>query len=148
MQIIKADKSNLQDLAKLFDDYRVFYKQQSDIEGATKFLAERFDNDESVIFAAEEDRVLLGFTQLYPFFTSVGMKRSWVLNDLYVAAEQRGRGISKKLIEAAKEFTKHTQANGLSLETEKSNTIGNNLYPKVGFDLDEGHNYYYWKNSN
>jgi ribosomal protein S18 acetylase RimI-like enzyme len=30
------------------------------------------------------------------------------------------------------------------LETAKSNIEGNRLYPKVGFELDEDHNYYEW----
>ena len=75
------------------------------------------------------------------------MQRLWLLNDLFVAYEYRGNGISKKLIEAAKEHCKHTNASGLILETAKTNIVGNELYPKVGFSLDEEHNYYSWDNN-
>jgi GNAT superfamily N-acetyltransferase len=72
------------------------------------------------------------------------MKRFWLLNDLYVAPEQRGKGISVALIDAAKELCSISGSCGMMLETAKSNLIGNNLYPKTGFELDEAHNYYSW----
>jgi len=72
------------------------------------------------------------------------MKKAWLLNDLFVSKEQRGKGISKMLITAAKELAKQTDAFGLMLETEKSNDIGNNLYPSAGFELNTGSNFYEW----
>lgn len=55
-------------LAQLFDAYRVFYKKTSNVEGAITFLHERIEQKESVVFVAEMDRELAGFTQLYPIF--------------------------------------------------------------------------------
>ncbi|HLK26989.1 MAG TPA: GNAT family N-acetyltransferase [Puia sp.] len=131
-------------LSKLFDLYRIFYRKQSDIEGAKNFLYERIKNNESVIYVAEEENELLGFTQLYPQFTSTRMKRSWLLNDLFVLQEHRERGISKQLIEAAKQLAIKTNAAGLLLETEKTNTVGNRLYPSAGFALYDSSNFYWW----
>jgi len=37
-----------------------------------------------------------------------------------------------------------TKACGMFLETEKSNLIGNTLYPKTGFVLNTDSNYYEW----
>ncbi|WP_271711513.1 GNAT family N-acetyltransferase [Marinigracilibium pacificum] len=73
------------------------------------------------------------------------MKRVWLLNDLFVDEKYRGKGISVALINRAKKLAKETNAVGLMLETEKSNDIGNNLYPKTGFTLDKDHNYYSWE---
>ena len=69
----------------------------------------------------------------------------WLLNDLYVAKAYRGKGISKQLINAAKGLAKQTEAAGVLLETEPSNTIGNRLYPATGFELEEN-NFYFWTN--
>jgi GNAT superfamily N-acetyltransferase len=72
------------------------------------------------------------------------MKRLWLLNDLYVLPELRGFGIGKMLIERSKQLCAETGACGLSLETEKTNETGNALYPKMGFERDDEHNYYHW----
>lgn len=145
MNIRRANIEDIPQLAALFDAYRVFYEKASDIEQADIFLSERIHKNESVIFVAEnEAHMLTGFVQLYPLFSSTRMKRFWLLNDLYVAPEQRGKGISVALIDAAKELCSISGSCGMMLETAKSNLIGNNLYPKTGFELDEAHNYYSW----
>jgi ribosomal protein S18 acetylase RimI-like enzyme len=145
MQIREASRSDLDKVSKLFDDYRVFYKKESNIEAAKKFLLERIHNKESEIFVAESnENELAGFVQLYPIFSSTRMKRLWLLNDLFVSESYRGQGLSVLLIDAAKKLCKESDACGLILETAKSNEVGNKLYPKTGFLLDEDHNYYSW----
>lgn len=145
MIIRKATIGDIRQLAVLFDAYRVFYEKDSDTAKARAFLSDRIQQNESVIFVAEnEENILTGFVQLYPLFSSSRMKRLWLLNDLFVAPEQRGRGISVALIDAAKELCRSTDSCGMMLETAKSNTIGNRLYPKTGFELDNAHNYYSW----
>jgi len=82
MSILKATGNDLDSLAELFDLYRVFYQQQSNINGAKEFIKDRLSNEESVIFLAFDENNPVGFVQLYPSFSSVSMKRTWVLNDL------------------------------------------------------------------
>ncbi|WP_044207352.1 GNAT family N-acetyltransferase [Flammeovirga sp. OC4] len=144
MKVRKANFTDFDQLAELFDAYRVFYKQDSDIEGAKQFLQERTERGESVIYVAEEEGHLIGFVQLYPLFSSTRMKRLWLLNDLFVATSHRGKGASKLLMGEAKNLAKVTEAAGVILETEKTNTVGNQLYPAVDFKLDTEHNFYYW----
>jgi GNAT superfamily N-acetyltransferase len=140
-----ATLHDLNQLSVLFDEYRVFYEHAGNIQAAADFLCERMMNKESEIFVAEnENKILTGFVQLYPLFSSTRMKRLWLLNDLYVNPGFRGQNISKLLINRAKELAKETGASGLMLETAKSNEIGNNLYPRTGFILDYEHHYYYW----
>ena len=76
------------------------------------------------------------------------MKRLWLLNDLFVHPDFRGQGFSVQLIEAAKQLCIETNACQLTLETSKLNAIGNNLYPKAGFEIDSENNYYAWLNLN
>ena len=61
-------KDDLEETAKLLDAYRVFYKQESDYKKALQFLTERFEKQESIVFVAENNHQLVGFTQLYPLF--------------------------------------------------------------------------------
>ncbi|NNE32660.1 MAG: GNAT family N-acetyltransferase [Winogradskyella sp.] len=146
MTIRKADISDLNNLTKLFEGYRNFYRQPSNYDKAYQFLKERFEKKESVVYVAEnENQELIGFTQLYPIFTSTRLERAWLLNDLFVMHSGRGKGISKKLIQAAKDHCVETKAYGIMLETERTNIIGNKLYPSVGFEKEKG-NFYYWTN--
>ena len=145
MEIIEASLSNVEELSVMFDQYRQFYRQESNMNGARRFLAERIVKNESVIFISKDLDLATGFVQCYPIFTSVGMQRLWLLNDLFVKEDYRGQGISKLLINRCKQLVKETGAKGLMLETEKSNVIGNRLYPQEGFVLSEGSNFYLWK---
>jgi len=142
--IRRATTNDLPQLSQLFDAYRVFYRKPSDITRASNFLNERMKENDSVVFVDDENGTLTGFTQLYPQFSSTRMQRSWLLNDLYVQPSFRGKGISKKLIEAAKQLARETNAAGLLLETEKTNKTGNQLYPSAGFVLYNETNFYWW----
>jgi len=143
----KAIITDLPQLAELFDQYRVFYHKESDIPAAARFLQERLENKDSEIFVAEENGSLTGFVQLYPIFSSTRMQRYWLLNDLYVNGNHRGKGYSKELIEDSKELCRSSNAAGILLETGKSNDIGNQLYPACGFELYDSVNFYEWSNS-
>ncbi|MCJ7932885.1 MAG: GNAT family N-acetyltransferase [Chryseobacterium sp.] len=143
----KALIHDLPQLAKLFDQYRVFYHKESDILSAENFLRERIENKDSEIFVAEKNGELTGFVQLYPIFSSTRMQRYWLLNDLFVNENHRGKGHSKDLIEEAKEVCRSSNACGILLETGKSNDIGNQLYPSCGFQLYDSVNFYEWTNS-
>lgn len=148
IEIRKATIADLKLVVELFDKYRVFYEKESDKFKAETFISERLNLKDSIIFVAEADTEnLVGFVQLYPIFSSTRMQRLWLLNDLFVNKEHRGRGIAKQLIETAKLLCKETNSCGLILETAKTNCIGNELYPKAGFSLDKEHNYYSWDNN-
>lgn len=145
--IKKASIHDLPQLAKLFDEYRQFYRKESDIKGAIQFLTDRITKGESEIFVhTTEEGELTGFTQLYPLFSSTRMKQLWLLNDLYIKPVHRGKHISKQLLNAAKELARSTNAAGVSLETEKANQVGNMLYLATDFKLDKDHNFYFWEN--
>lgn len=142
----KATIHDLPQLVELFDQYRIFYHKDSDIPAAEYFIKERIETKDSEIFIAESEGQLVGFVQLYPLFSSTRMKRYWLLNDLYVNENYRGKGFSKELIEEAKELAKSTGACGVLLETGKSNDIGNKLYPSCGFEIYDEVNFYEWTN--
>lgn len=147
MKIRKTEPDDIKNLSVLFNDYRIFYEMESDLKGAENFLLERIKNKESEIFIAENsENNLIGFVQMYPIFSSTRMKKLWLLNDLFVAKNYRGLGVSVLLINKAKELCIATNSCGIVLETAKSNDAGNKLYPKTGFIMDLDHNYYSWNN--
>lgn len=145
MEMIKATEEHVELIAELFNSYRMFYQQESDLDGAREYISARLKNNESVIFlACNEARTKgYGFTQLYPTFSSVSMKRVWVLNDLYVSEEARRKGIANQLMDAAKELAVSTGAKGLALETAEDNAPAQALYESLGYEKESGFYHYF-----
>ena len=126
-------------VAPLFDAYRQFYAQPSDLALARAFLAERLTRGESVIFVAERDGRPVGFVQLYPLFSSTAARprRLWLLNDLYVAPEARNGGVGRALMDRARQLAQATDAVGLELATARTNVRAQRLYESLGYRIDE-----------
>src|SRR5438552_17374091 len=137
MELRRATLLDLAELTPLFDGYRQFYGQASDPARAERFLGERLQLGESVIFLAREADTPAGFVQLYPSFWSVAACRSWILNDLYVASAFRGRGVGRALMDRARAHAEATGAGGMSLATGRTNASAQRLYESLGWRRDE-----------
>lgn len=137
MIIIRVDNTQGNLVFDLFDKYRIFYQQQSNIEVARKFIQERLDNNESVIFVALAGNEPVGFTQLYPKYSSMRATKNWILNDLYVETIHRKKGIGEKLIEKAMDFARQNNAKFVELSTAVDNYIAQSLYERIGFKKTE-----------
>lgn len=145
MTIHQATLNDLDMITPLFDGYRVFYKQTSNKDAAQQFLKERLQRKDSIIyFALSEKNIPCGFMQLYPLFSSVSMEPMYLLNDLYVAAAFRGKGIGTQLIDAAKTRSRQERQKGLVIQTEITNPA-QKLYEQLGFIADPDL-HYFWKN--
>ena len=131
--IRQATIDDIPTVAYLFDKYRQWYKQEPNLEGAIDFLQSRTENGESVILVAMEEGEQIGFTQLYPIFSSVSMSKAWLLNDLFVIESQRGKGVATKLLEAAKNVGINTESKWLMLQTSDWNSEAQALYEKNGW---------------
>ena len=125
----QAGIADIDALAPLFDAYRQFYGKDPDLAIARAFLLERLQRGESVIFVSGTTAdPALGFTQLYPCFSSVSAARSFLLNDLYVLPQARRTGVAIALLSAATEFARAAGADSLSLSTALDNTGAQALY--------------------
>lgn len=138
MNVRRATVEDVDAVAPLFDLYRTFYEQPSDLALAHRFINERLQKGESVIFLAEVDGKAAGFTQLFPSFSSVGATRIWILNDLYVDAAARRQGVAQALLQAASEFARADGARRLELETDHGNDSAQALYRRLGWELFDG----------
>ena len=131
--VLRATVGDVERLAPLFDLYRQFYRQPSDLALASCFLAQRLVRGESVVLLACDGEAVPGFTQLYPSFSSVHAQRTWILNDLFVAPGARRRGIARLLLQSAAEFAREDGALRLELETDRDNAAAQSLYRRVGW---------------
>lgn len=130
-------------VAPLFDAYRQFYGKPAEPEVALRFVSERLANADSTIFLALGDAgEPLGFTQLYPSFSSVSAARIYILNDLFVAPGARGAGIGRALLDAAAAFGRQEGALRLSLSTARTNGTAQALYEAHGWVRDESFHEY------
>ena len=134
--IRRATESDLDAVAPLFDAYRQFYHQPSDIARARDWLHARMQRGESMLLVAERDAAAVGFTQLYRMFSSVRTARLWILNDLFVAADARRLGVARALLDAAAQACQDDGAAGLMLETGRDNTAARALYRAAGWHED------------
>jgi GNAT superfamily N-acetyltransferase len=148
MKIIQATLEHLDELAPLFEAYRIFYNKPPNELKTRQFLTERILKQESIVYLIyTEGGVPAGFTQLYPTFSSIRLGRLWLLNDLFIMPEARSQGFSIALIEHVKDMARKTGAVGVVLQTDITNEVGNKLYPRTGFELDSAScNYYGWYN--
>jgi len=136
VEIRQATVADLFLLVPLFDAYRQFYRQPSDPERARRFLLARLVHNQSVVLLAFDDARAIGFTQLYPTFSSGAMAPIFILNDLFVAPEARRRGTGSALLQAAAEYGRRIGALRLVLSTEVTNTTAQSVYERMGWKRD------------
>jgi len=132
----RATAADVELLLPLFGAYREFYGRGRDPPRERAFLTERLEGDECVVFLAESDGPAVGFTLLYPMFSSLSLRPTWVLNDLYVLPAVRRQGIAAQLLTRAREFGRTTGAEYLTLETARDNPA-QHLYEREGWRREE-----------
>ncbi|WP_338543063.1 GNAT family N-acetyltransferase [Paenibacillus tundrae] len=158
-QIRIAELADVEHVSELFNQYRIFYNEPSDLEGAVQYITNRMQRNESIILVAERntgsevlesmngkehriDQAMTGFVQLYPTFSSLSMRSNWILNDLYVHPEYRQQGIARKLLQASRALAEERGVGALSLSTAVGNKQAQALYESEGYVLDTQFLYY------
>ncbi|AYG43302.1 GNAT family N-acetyltransferase [Pseudomonas sp. Leaf58] len=139
MRIIKATLEHLDLLTPMFVKYREFYGQLPYPDSSRNFLEKRLKRDESVIYLAlpdDDDTKLLGFCQLYPSYSSLSLKRVWILNDIYVAEDSRRMLVADHLMREAKKMAKDTNAVRMRVSTSIDNAVAHKTYESMGFRED------------
>lgn len=145
---ISVRQASILDLSKIipvFDSYREYFKQERNPKEVEKFLFDKFEHLESVIFIAEQNNEVIGFAQLYPIFSSLTLQRVWLLNDFFINEGYRNKGIGRHLFEKVKEFTLLTKSKGIELSVEHLNEKAWRFWEGQGFRLDEEFRYYFYK---
>ncbi|WP_028620883.1 GNAT family N-acetyltransferase [Pseudomonas sp. Ant30-3] len=138
MRIIQATLEHLDLLTPLFVKYREFYGALPYPDSSRAFLEKRLRRKESVIYLAlaDADNKLMGFCQLYPSFSSLSLKRVWILNDIYVAEDARRQLVADNLIRTAKKMAKDTHAVRMRVSTSSNNEVAQKTYESIGFKED------------
>jgi len=138
MRIVQATLEHLDLLTPLFIKYREFYGELPFPDSSRKFLETRLKRKESIIYLAladDEDK-LLGYCQLFPSYSSLSLKRVWILNDIFVAEDARRMLVADRLLQTAKQMAKDTNAVRLRVATSVSNEVAQKTYESIGFRED------------
>jgi len=139
MRIIQASLEHLDLVAPLFVKYREFYGELPFPDSSRAFLEKRLRRQESVIYLAlpdDDDNRLLGFCQLYPSYSSLSLKRVWILNDIYVAEDARRQLVADHLLKTAKKMARDTHAVRMRVSTSANNDVAQKTYESIGFRED------------
>ena len=132
-----ANKNDVLEVAKLFDLYRQFYEQVSDIHLAHTYIQARIERNESVIIVAEMENRAIGFCQMYPTFCSIEAAPIYSLYDLFVHPDFRRTGAGKTLLLAAEQSAKQAGCVRMDLTTARTNIQAQKLYEALGWVRDE-----------
>ena len=143
IKIKKTTRNRLKELSALLDQYRVFYEQETDPKKVYKFLKDRYRKNQSTIYIALINNKIVGFTQLYPTYSTVSLEKFLILSDLFVVKEHRGHGIATQLLNKAKKHCVKNGYKGLALETAANNPA-RKLYERERWASDSNFIHYFW----
>tara|TARA_B100000768_G_scaffold23418_1_gene21049 strand:- start:56 stop:502 length:447 start_codon:yes stop_codon:yes gene_type:complete len=137
VKLFKATIDDANIVGPIFDLYRIFYKQESNVKSAIQYIKSRLENKEAIIFFVKDKDRCIGFTQLYPTFDSVKLRKKIVLYDLFVCSDCRKKGVGKILMDAAKDYAQKNKFGSIELATNKDNIAGQTLYESLGYIRDQ-----------
>ena len=142
MEYRHAGLDDLDLLAPLFDAYRRFYERPGDLRLARDYLAQRLAQGEAIVFLAVDQGAGVGFTLLYPTFSSLDPGPILILYDVFVTPAARGRGVGRELMECARRYALETGARRIELSTAITNRGAQQLYESLGYKRDVAFYYY------
>ncbi|MDX6233852.1 MAG: hypothetical protein QOH68_2929 [Nocardioidaceae bacterium] len=143
MKVIRAQLANVSQAAPLFASYREFYGESYDLEASASFLASRLARDESIVLIAQDDAGLpVGFSQIYPAFSSTRLAPIWILNDLFVSEDARGTGAVDALLDTAATLAVDAGAIAIELSTAHTNLRAQAVYDRSGYEADTVYKHY------
>lgn len=147
MEYRLAQESDLEDLSKLFHEYRstsISLDNLGTLKDSQEWVVARFNHDDAVFVLAIDSEKVVGFITLYQGFSSVSLQKYWILNDLYVRVSVRGKGCARDLMVFAHDYAVETGAKGIELETGEHNMIAQNLYAGLGYVENTRYKHYFW----
>jgi len=147
--IIQAGHTNCDTTAILLNQYRMFYKMPSDIDATSRFINDRLTLNDSLIYLALSKSDIhntqidaKGFIQIYPSYSSIAMKPTWVLNDLFITEEARRQGCATQLINHIEEQAREQNIFSVKLATNISNSKAQSLYHSLGYKINDSFTHY------
>ncbi len=120
-------------VAALFDDYRVHYGRPSSPQTTRSWLHEQVTQHRLTVAAAIRPDEVRGFITATITPASLMLGTAWSIRDLYVAPNHRRTGIANALVQHIVQDARAAGAHRVSLQTETDNIPALRLYGNIGF---------------
>jgi GNAT superfamily N-acetyltransferase len=134
-EIARITSRDLPEALPMIAAYQRFYEVDPDDRRNAAFF-ERFavSDAEGVLLGARatSSGPLLGFACLHWRLDTVAASEVVCLHDLYVAADARGTGVGRALLEAAADVARARRADALVWSTAPDNAVAQRLYDATG----------------
>jgi GNAT superfamily N-acetyltransferase len=126
-------------LLPLVAAYQRFYEVDDIDEERNRAFFRRFlaPSEDGLLLGAHDDGELVGYACLYWHFSSLAAAESVLMNDLFVSAATRGRGVGRALIEAGAAVARERGAIHLEWATAPDNLTAQRLYDSTGAERSE-----------
>ncbi|MEU7826921.1 GNAT family N-acetyltransferase [Catellatospora sp. NPDC049133] len=126
-------------VAELFDDYRAHYGQQRAYGATRQWLQDQAAMSGLRISAAFTAGRPCGLLTALVVPASLTLGTFWMIRDLYVPPEHRGRGHARALLTETVSQARATGARRVALQTEHDNAAALALYGSLGFAPVDGY---------
>ena len=136
--VCPLSSQHIEETAKLFDRYRVNYKMKSKLSAAKAFIQERVLDKKSLFFIALNHNTPVGFAQIFTCYSSLALKKTWRINDLFVDENYRRKGCALDILKFVEHEAKRNRIFSIKLSTETTNKAADGLYKKANFQIIEG----------
>jgi GNAT superfamily N-acetyltransferase len=139
MEIRPIRPDEVRQALPLFAGYQRFYEvEQPDDERNLAFFS-RFcePSDEGLLLGCWDGDDLVGFANLYWFFSSTLAEDVALMNDLFVVEGARRGGIGRALIDAAADAARARGLHHLLWETAPGNATAQRVYDRTGAERSE-----------
>ena len=137
MQVLPATDQDKAEWLPLWRAYLDFYKQALDDEITDLTFARALESGENLnLLVAKSEGRIVGFATYVLHRSSWAREWYCYLEDLFVAENQRGRGVARALIAAVAEAGKAKGAERLYWVTDEANKTAQALYEKLATKTD------------
>jgi GNAT superfamily N-acetyltransferase len=140
MRIHPVGEDDLGALLPLMRAYCDFYEVDLTDEALvamSRALIADPDREGVQLLARDDSGDAVGFATVFWSWSTLRAARIGVMNDLYVAAAARGKGVAEALIEACREQARTRGAATLGWQTAKDNLRAQAVYERVGAKREE-----------
>lgn len=131
-------RTQIEQLAEIFDLYRTHYGEPADARGAASWLEANIGRGGLRAFLAEANDSVVGFAVTMAVPASLRLAHLWLIRDLFVLPTHRRRGVGRALLAVVRTAATASGALRLVVQTEEENDAALGLYADSGYELIEG----------